>query len=131
MNFELTDNPYPLRPRRVKRSRGHDEENVRRELSQILLRARSVASRSRAEFADGTDAYDVASMLIIRLASLTEQPEFGPWAAMLTDDEINAIRTMRNIVAHSGYASMNDDIFWETVTRNVPELVERLLSYGE
>ncbi|WP_166969245.1 toxin-antitoxin system, antitoxin component domain protein [Brevibacterium atlanticum] len=66
-------------------------------------------------------------MLIIRMASLIERTEFAPWVSLMTDDEVNAIRTIRNIVAHAGYATMNDDIFWNAVTVEVPEVVERLL----
>ena len=66
-------------------------------------------------------------MVIIRLASLTERSEFEPWAQVLSQDEIAAIRTIRNITAHAGYAVMNDDLFWEAVTVLVPEIVERLL----
>lgn len=124
---EFTDDPYVARPRRAERSTDHDEENIRHELARILDRAQSVASGSRDDFADGTVSYDVASMLIIRLASLTERPEFAPWSASLSNYEINAIRTTANIVAHAGYAAMNDDIFWGAVTVTVPEIVNRLL----
>lgn len=67
-------------------------------------------------------------MVIIRLASLTERPEFSPWADVLTQKEIVAIRAARNIAAHAGYAAMNDDLFWSAVTVTVPEMIERLLS---
>lgn len=127
MGSGFTDDPYPLKPRRAKLSPDHDEENIRQELSQILRRAQSVASKPRDEFLEGTESYDVASMMMIRMASLIERPEFEPWAAVLTDDEINAIRTMRYIVAHAGYAAMNDDIFWISVTVQMPEIIERLL----
>jgi len=97
----------------------------------ILQRARSVATGSRDDFFDGAPLYDTASMAVVRLASLTERAEFGPWMGVLTEQEIVGIRATRNIVAHAGYTTMDDDIFWETVTRRVPELVERLLNYGE
>lgn len=127
MDSEFTNDPYPLKPRKRRQSVSHDEENIRQELSRIYSRTQTVASKSRDDFADGTEIYDVACMLIIRMASLIERPEFGPWAAILTGDEVNAIRTLRNIVAHAGYAAMNDDIFWQVVTVEVPEVVERLL----
>lgn len=66
-------------------------------------------------------------MVVIRLASLTERSEFVRWAQALSPDEIAAIRTIRNIAAHTGYAVMKDDLFWEAVTELVPEIVERLL----
>lgn len=127
MGSEFTDDPYQPKPRQARRFAKRDEENIRQELLQILRRAKSVASGSREEFAEGASSYDVASMLIIRMASLIERTEFAPWASLLADDEVNAIRTIRNIVAHAGYATMNDDIFWNAATVEVPEVVERLL----
>lgn len=123
--------PFVRRPRQETPDPvNHAEENVRTELSCILLRARSVASSRRDEFVDGSVAYDVASMVIIRLASLTERSEFSPWAELLSSQEIAAIRATRNIAAHAGYAVMNDELFWEAVTVSVPEIVERLLNRG-
>ncbi len=127
MGSEFTDDPYQLRPRQGRSSSSRDEENIRHELSQILRRAQTLVSGSREDFVEGASSYDVASMLIIRMASLIERTEFAPWVSLMTDDEVNAIRTIRNIVAHAGYATMNDDIFWNAVTVEVPEVVERLL----
>lgn len=127
MGSEFTDDPYQLRPRQARSSPNRDEENIRHELSQALRRAQTVASGSREAFAEGASSYDVASMLIIRMASLIERTEFAPWVSLMTDDEVNAIRTIRNSVAHAGYATMNDHIFWNAVTVEVPEIVERLL----
>lgn len=117
--------PPPRRPRDPLTS--HDEENIRAELSRVLDRARNVASGNRDTFMEGSPSYDVASVAMIRLASLFERPEFDPWASILSGDEVAAIRTIRNIVAHAGYMAMDDDIFWEAVTMRVPEIVERLL----
>lgn len=127
MDSEFTDDPYQLKPRQARCSPNRDEEIIRHGLLQILRRAQAVASGFREDFAEGASSYDVASMLIIRMASLIERTEFAPWASMLADDEVNAIRTMGNIVAHAGYATMNDDIFWNAATVEVPEVVERLL----
>ena len=126
---ELNDDPYLRRPRRRGTpASGFDEKNIKSELGRIRQRARSVASSPRAEFADGSAFYDVANMVMVRFASLTERSEFAPWAELLTDQEIVSIRAMRNIVAHAGYVAMDDDLFWEAVTELVPEVVERLLS---
>lgn len=105
----------------------HDVENIRAELKRIIGRARYVASTDRSEFVDGSTSYDVASMVIIRLASLTERPEFSHLAIRLTSDEVTAIRATRNIAAHAGYVAMNDELFWAAVTVRVPEIVNRLL----
>lgn len=117
----------PLPRRRAPKTSAHDEANIREELKRIRNRVDSVASSERDDFVDGSASYDIASMVIIRLASLTERSEFTPWAQALSQDEIAAIRTIRNIAAHAGYAVMNDDLFWEAVTEFVPEIVERLL----
>lgn len=117
----------PLPRRRVPRISSHDESNIREELRRILNRAKSVASGERDDFFDGDASYDIASMVIIRLASLTERSEFEPWAQVLSRDELAAIRAIRNIAAHADYAVMNDDLFWDAVTVRVPEIIERLL----
>lgn len=113
--------------RRTRKSAKFDEENIRDELSRILHRARSVAESPREDFADESTFYDAASMVIIRLASLTERSDFDPWLEKLTPAEITAIRATRNIAAHAGYAAMNDELFWNAVTVRVPEIIERLL----
>lgn len=126
---EQSKDPYVRQPRRQRRRPvTHDDENIRGEISRILQRVQIVASSSRDDFADGSASYDIASMVIIRLASLTERSDFAPWAELLTPREIAAIRATRNIAAHAGYAVMDDDIFWRAVTFTVPEIVERLLN---
>lgn len=126
---EEADRRFSPLPRRTSpKISVHDEANIREELTRILDRAETVASSDRNAFIDGAASYDIASMVIIRLASLTERSEFEPWAHVLTCDELNAIRTIRNIAAHAGYAVMNDDLFWDAVTIRVPEIIKRLLS---
>jgi hypothetical protein len=66
-------------------------------------------------------------MVVIRLASLLERPEFAARAEELSADEITAIKATRNIAAHAGYVGMNDDLFWAAVTIRIPEIVQRLL----
>lgn len=117
--------PLPRRP--ALKTSAHDEANIREELRRIQIRAESVASHRRHDFVDGDASYDIASMVVIRLASLTERSEFAPWAQALTHDELAAIRTIRNSAAHAGYAVMDDDLFWEAVTVRIPEMIERLL----
>ncbi len=82
----------------------------------------------RDSFAEGAPHYDVASMVVIRLASLLERPEFAVPAEKLTADEITAIKATRNIAAHSGYVGRNDDLFWAAVTVRIPKIVARLLA---
>jgi hypothetical protein len=104
-----------------------DAENIRNELQRILHRCESVIEAGRESFAEGAPHYDVASMVVIRLAALLERPEFANLAERLTPDEITAIKATRNIASHAGYVGMNDDLFWAAVTVRIPEIVTRLL----
>ncbi len=104
-----------------------DAQNIRDELERILHRCDSVSEEGRESFGEGAPHYDVASMVVIRLAALLERPEFAPLAERLTAEEITAIKATRNIAAHAGYVGMNDDLFWAAVTARIPEIVHRLL----
>lgn len=104
-----------------------DRQNIRAELQRILRRCESVVVGGRETFSEGSAHYDVASMVVIRLAALLERPEFAPFAQSLTEDEVTAIKATRNIAAHAGYVGMNDDLFWAAVTARIPSIVHRLL----
>ena len=65
-------------------------------------------------------------MVIIRLAALLERREFEPHMEAVTRQERLAIHTTHNIAAHTGYRSMNDDLFWLAVTQWVPAILDRL-----
>lgn len=104
-----------------------DAQNVRDELQRIQQRCESVIEAGRESFAEGASHYDVASMVVIRLAALLERSEFAGLAERLTPDEVTAIKATRTIAAHAGYVGMNDDLFWAAVTVRIPEIVTRLL----
>ncbi|SDM88330.1 hypothetical protein SAMN04487766_10859 [Actinomyces ruminicola] len=125
MNDASPKGRFAPRPRRTA-ARSHDRENLAGELNAIRRRVQMVSGTSRDSFHDGSDAYDVASMVIIRLAALFERPEFTPYLTAVTREERLAISTTRNIAAHTGYRSMNDDLFWAAVTQRVPEILDRL-----
>jgi hypothetical protein len=127
MGSEFTDDPFVARPRRPKRAPEHRRESIRRQLSRIHSRVLTVASGSRDDFVDGAPLYDVASMAIICLSSLLERSEFAPWAALMSDNEVQGVRALGSIILSSRHAEINDDIFWNVVTVEVPEVVERLL----
>lgn len=118
--------PFRRLPRRQKSGADYDRANFQHELTMILQRAHSVAASPREQFSDGTPVYDAASMTVIRLAALTERAEFGPWLESLTAEEVAGIRAMNNIIVYAGYATVDDEVFWETVTERIPEIVERL-----
>ena len=102
-------------------------ENVRAELRRILRRSELVVESGRETFAEGAAHYDVASMVVIRLAAVLERPEFAASAGLLSFDEITAIKATRNLAAHAGYIGMNDELFWAAVTVRIPEIIRRLL----
>lgn len=105
-----------------------DREALSDELNRIDDRIRRTAADGRNAFFEGSDSYDRAVVAVIRLAALFEDEEsqFGELLAVATKRERTGITHTRNIAAHRGYAVMNDDQFWETVTTDVPAFIEKL-----
>lgn len=117
MTAENHESRFKPRPRqRSEQPSPTDTQNLRDELLRIQERTIALKASDRATFTEGSATYDIASMAIIRLASLVERPEFAQVSELLTSDEVAAIRTTRNIAAHAGYVGMNDDLFWAAVT---------------
>ncbi|WP_022890616.1 hypothetical protein [Agromyces italicus] len=116
------------RPRSTGDARGStDRRNLADELARVERRlAERVIGTPRTEFSDGAASYDAASMVVVRLFGLLERPDASGLRERLTPDEFAALRTIRNIVAHGGYATMNDEVFWLTATRDLPDIVARL-----
>ena len=110
--------PRPRAPKRQTLS--FDVDNFLRELDVITRRVERVAG--------DCPEYDSACMVIIRLAGFLEREEYAPYMDTLTSVEKRALRTTRSIAAHSGYQSMDDKLLWTAVTRNVPDMIERLRS---
>lgn len=98
------------------------------ELNRINDRIRRTVADGRNAFFEGSDSYDRAVVAVIRLAALFEDEEsrFGELLAVATKRERTGITHTRNIAAHRGYAVMNDDQFWETVTTDVPAFIEKI-----
>ena len=109
----------------------YERANLDAELELSRARIGIVVARGREGFRDGEETYDVACMVIIRLAALLERPEFAPHLTTITREERLAIRTTRNIAAHAGYRSMNDNLFWLAVTRRVPEILDRIVAHDD
>jgi len=105
-----------------------DAENFLRELDVIVQRVKRVTVVPVEAFSADCPEYDSACMVIIRLAAFLEREEYAPYMDALTSPEKRALRTTRNIAAHSGYQSMDDQLLWMAVTRNVPDMIERLRS---
>jgi len=103
-----------------------DAENFLHELDLIAHRIERVAAVPAEAFSADCPEYDSACMVIIRLAAFLEREEYAPYMDALTSSEKRALRTTRNIAAHSGYQSMDDQLLWTAVTRNVPDMIARL-----
>jgi hypothetical protein len=108
-----------------------DAADFIQELDLIYSRVRRVIDAGRAAFFDGSPSYDSASMAIIRLRALLDVKRFQPFLGQLTDAERRAINATRVVTAHAHYAVMDDEEFWHTVTRDVPDVVARLRARGE
>ncbi|MDO5093098.1 MAG: antitoxin [Propionibacteriaceae bacterium] len=117
-------------PPREHHSPTYRSSNFDAELRSLELRTERVRAAGRAAFADGNDSYDVATVVILRLAALLERQDVAQLDAVLTAEEAAAIRTTRNIAAHAGYKSMNDDLFWLAVTERIPDILRRLRAHG-
>lgn len=74
----------------------------------------------RDAFVRDSPAYASGSMAIIRAAALFETDEFETHLRDVPDEVKRGIITMRNIASHSGYRSMNDNLFWDTLTVHLP-----------
>ncbi|MBS5749851.1 MAG: antitoxin [Actinomyces sp. oral taxon 181] len=116
-------------PRAAKRQTlSFDVDNFLRELDVIARRIERVAGVPAETLTSDYPEYDSACMVIIRLAGFLERDEYAPYMDTLTSVEKRALRTARNIAAHPGYQSMDDKLLWTAVTRNVPDMIERLRS---
>ena len=119
--------PFVPRPRATrKHAPSFDAENFLRELDVITHRIERVATVPAEAFSADCPEYDSACMVIIRLAAFLEHEEYASYMDALSSSEKRALRTTRNIAAHSGYQSMDDQLLWTAVTRNVPDMIERL-----
>ena len=121
--------PFTPRPRAPKRQTpSFDVDNFLRELDVITRRIERVAGVPAETFNSDCPEYDSACMVIIRLAGFLEREEYAPCMDTLTSVEKRALQTTRNIAAHSRYQGMDDELLWTAVTRNVPDMIERLRS---
>lgn len=119
--------PFTPRPRVPRRHvPSFDAENFLHELDIIAHRVKRVTVIPIETFSADCPEYDSACMVVIRLAAFLEREEYAPYMDALTSPEKRALRTTRNIAAHSGYQSMDDRLLWTAVTRNVPDMIERL-----
>ena len=119
--------PFAPRPRVARRhAPSFDVDNFLHELNVITHRVERVAAVPVEAFSADCPEYDSACMVIIRLAAFLERDEYAPYMDALTSSEKRALRTTRNIAAHSVYQSMDDQLLWTAVTRNVPDMIVRL-----
>lgn len=126
----MPDDGFLPRPRSSQAERSqHDLQNLVADLDRIAERLRThVAPSSLDRFFDGQPAYDAATVAVVRLHGVLERPEYRRFRDVLSHLEWASIRTIRNIAAHGGYRHMDDELFWVTVTTEVPDVVARLLA---
>ena len=102
---------FTPRPRAARRhTPSFDSENFLRELDVITHRVERVAAVPVEAFSTDCPEYDSACMVIIRLAAFLEREEYAPYMDALTSSEKRALRTTRNIAAHSGYQSGSSEL---------------------
>lgn len=125
----MTDTGFTPRPRSERSARdANDLANLIEDLERIRQRiVERVLPARREDFVDGSISYDTASFVIVRLHGVLSRPGSEPLRSLLSADEARALSTVRNIVAHGGYRTMDDASFWRTATVDIPELVDRLL----
>ena len=99
---------------------------IRHELAKIMKRVGAVAGPGRHSFADGLETHDIASMAVIRLASVIERGDFPSSKPLLTVEEAAEIAAAREIAMHGGADAMDDDLLWVVVTQQIPAIVCRL-----
>lgn len=116
--------PRPRRAPGQPHGHSHDGANLSTEIGLLRARIVTVRQRGREAFQDGSETYDVACMVIIRLAALLEREDLAPYLTAVTEEERRAIRTTRNIAAHAGYRA--DGLFRQAVTECVPEILDRI-----
>ncbi|UJP09228.1 antitoxin [Microbacterium sp. KUDC0406] len=97
------------------------------ELDKISSRIRHTTADGRDAFFDGSASYDHAVVAIVRLAALFEDgARYGELLSAATPRERIGIAHTRNIAAHRGYAAMDDELFWQTVTVDMPAFIAKL-----
>ena len=74
----------------------------------------------RERFSRTSPAYAAGCMVLIRTAALFETEEFAAYLSEVPPQVVAGIKVTRNIASHSGYRSMNDDVFWTTLTVHLP-----------
>ena len=93
---------FTPRPRAARRhAPKFDDENFLRELDVITHRVERVAATPVEAFSADCPEYDSACMVIIRLAAFLEREEYASYMDALSSSEKRALRTTRNIAAHS------------------------------
>ena len=114
-------------------ARVSEEERLAEYLRQMIVGSRDAISflegMDRASFLSDlrTQRAVVMSLLIVGEAATRVVAEFPGFAGDRSDIPWRSIRGMRNRIAH-GYFDIDLGVVWQTVTVQLPELVERLES---
>ncbi|WP_166844080.1 antitoxin [Isoptericola sp. BMS4] len=122
--------PFTPRPRSdgaTGPARPSAREQLAAELDKIERRLQHVEMRGRDSFAEGSESFDRATVAVLRLAALFEDEKtFAPLLESATEVERRGIAHTRNIAAHVGYATMDEDTFWVTATQHMPAFIAKV-----
>lgn len=112
--------------RRQKDGEGHDPDQ--RYLDEIAKAAAQLAEITRrydlAAFAADQIVFDATAMNLVRLGEAATHLS-QPFTESHPDVDWKGFRDLRNIIAHQ-YWSLAPDRIWETASREVPDLTNRL-----
>lgn len=117
--------------RRVARSsadhhdRGTDRANFLEAIAEIRRFIDYVRGGIPVNFTSDPGAYGAATTAVIRAASLFERDGFARFLSVTPEDVRDGLRATRNIAAHAGYTTMDDRLFWTTVTVELPDLLDQ------
>ncbi|BDZ65648.1 ribonuclease HepT family protein [Agromyces mangrovi Wang et al. 2018] len=125
MSDESRERRFVRRPRTGEDASALEAARARfsESLDAIETFLRHATAGGRAAFEHNSPAYASGSMAIIRTAALFEEDEFRPFLSEVPTEVERGIATTRNIVSHSGYRAMNDDVFWATLTMHLPPFI--------
>lgn len=90
----------------------------------------------RTALVNPSPVYACASMAVIRLQGLFETEKsiddnplpskYEPFFIEVSNLERRGLSRTRNIAAHRGYKSMDDTALWQSLTEDMPVLIEKL-----
>lgn len=108
-----------------------DAENLTAEFRRLERWAATIAGRGHEAFLDPTDEtnYLAAQAVVINLAEALERRTPDAVLGAAIPEGVGTVRGMRNRLAHD-YLFVDKGVVWDAISRDVPELLDRLLAEG-